>query len=97
MVEVYIAVPTMDALSVEYTVEVDQPTFPDGSVLDRDITAIVGGHPGRPNDEILGIVFPNDDERMEHSTSAQDANVYQELMEAIRRAMASHAIRTDEY
>ena len=97
MVEVTIAVPTLDELSIEYTVEVEEPTFPDGSALERDVTAIVGGHPGRPDDEILGVVFPNGDERVDHSTSAQDGDVYPELTAAIRQAMTSHAIRTDEH
>lgn len=95
MVAIDVAVPTPSELSVEVTVEVDEPEFPDGSVIERDVTAIVGGWPGNPTDEILGFVFPTDDERMDHSSSAQSADVYPELARAVRTAMASHLIGED--
>jgi len=93
MVKVQIAVPTLDRLSQEFSIEVKQPEFPDGSILEKDITAIVGGYPGNPNDEILGFVFPNEDERTDYSTSAQYAEVYPELKEAIIGAMTSELMK----
>lgn len=96
MVQIDVAVPTRNGLSTEFTVDVEKPEFPDGSALERDITAIVGGSPDSPNDEILGFVFPKDDERMKHSTSAQSAEVYPELTRAVQTAMATHLIQNRE-
>jgi hypothetical protein len=92
MVEIDIAVPTKDELSIEFTVDIDDPEFPDGSVIDRDLTAIVGGWPGHPNDEVIGFVFPKTDERMDHNSSTQSAEVYPELTQAVRTAMASYQL-----
>jgi len=96
MVLIDVAVPTRQDLSIEFSVDVDEAKFPDGSEIERDLTVIVGGWPGSPNDEILGFVFPNNDERMNHSTSAQSAEVYPELTQTVQTAMATHLLQNRE-
>jgi len=55
MTQVTIAVPTHETLSEEYEVDVEA-TWPDGSPITGDITAIVTGQVGDPNCEISSIV-----------------------------------------
>ncbi len=95
MVEVQIVVPTLDGLSTEFSVEIEEPQFPDGSVIERDFTAIFGGYPGSPQ-ELLGFVFPNTDERVDRESSADPAEVYPGLKQAVETAYATQVVSSKE-
>ncbi len=96
MVNVKISVPTTDGLSEEFTLDIEEPEFPDGSVIQTDFTAIVTGHPGSPKANILGFVFPKDDERFGYGSSAAPVDVYSELAETVVDAFMSHGGATPD-
>ncbi len=57
MAEITVAVPTFATLADQFTVDIDEPTWPDGSPIEGEITALVGGRPGDWNDAVLGFVI----------------------------------------
>ncbi|AGM11549.1 hypothetical protein M199_gp117 [Halogranum tailed virus 1] len=85
MTQVTIAVPTFTGVHEQFTVEVDT-TYPDGTDLPDEVTALVGGRPDNWNDEILGFIVGGG------GSSARSADEMPYLADDIRAKLAIRSI-----